>query len=450
METKDNKKELVYLPIKELYPHPDNPRKEIGDITELAESIKVKGIMQNLTVVKGHREGEQYVDSGYTVIIGHRRLAASKKAGLSELPCVIAEMSQQDQVVTMLLENMQRSDLTVYEQAKGFQMMLDFGDTVETVAEKSGFSQTTIRRRVKLLELDEEKFKKAEKRGATIFDYVELEKIKDPKLKNEVLDSIGTNNFNYSLKNAIQKEENKKYMDFVESEVSKFAVKIDSPEGYDFKRNYGTYNREKELSVPEDRETVDYFYRRENSYLSLYVKKDDADEKDDAEEKRKQEERDKREEKLRDISDRSYELRADAVNCISNSHAINHISDITEFMCEILFITQTYRIKSILGIDESAEEYSEMTPEEFEGFIKSEIKRAAKEKPGKLLLKIAYELASDGYNSKYFSLWPLGYLKNSRLDVIYNFLNQMGYEMSDEEKMMQNGTHPLLTKESEK
>ena len=47
---------LVWLPVSELYPHPDNPRKEVGDVSELAESIKAKGVMQNLTVVRGRYE----------------------------------------------------------------------------------------------------------------------------------------------------------------------------------------------------------------------------------------------------------------------------------------------------------------------------------------------------------------------------------------------------------
>ncbi len=85
----------------------------------------------------------------FTVVIGHRRLAAAKLAGLTEVPCVIAQMTVKEQMQTMLLENMQRAELTVYEQAQGFQMMLDLGSTVEEVAEKSGFSVATVRRRVK-------------------------------------------------------------------------------------------------------------------------------------------------------------------------------------------------------------------------------------------------------------------------------------------------------------
>jgi len=192
---------LVMLPVDKLLPHPDNPRKDLGDLTELADSIKANGIFQNLTVVPVDANWETF-----TVVIGHRRLAAAKLAGLQEVPCVIANMDAKTQVRTMLMENIQRSDLTVYEQAQGFQMMLDLGDNVEAIAKKSGFSQSTVRRRIKLLELDHQKFKASVERGANLMDYAELDKIDDPELKNEVLDAIGTNNFRMTLNNAIDKE----------------------------------------------------------------------------------------------------------------------------------------------------------------------------------------------------------------------------------------------------
>ncbi|MFQ8761819.1 MAG: ParB/RepB/Spo0J family partition protein [Intestinimonas sp.] len=149
-EGQPEKSTITYISVKELHPHPDNPRKDVGDVSELAESIKANGVLQNLTVVPNTVTGEITGDTwqrGYKVIIGHRRLAAAKLAGLEELPCVVVEMSEREQLSTMLTENMQRSDLTVYEQAQGFQMMLDMGDTVEDIAEKSGFSTTTVRRR---------------------------------------------------------------------------------------------------------------------------------------------------------------------------------------------------------------------------------------------------------------------------------------------------------------
>lgn len=103
----NKKSKLQMIPTDKLHPHPDNPRKVISDISELAESIKANGILQNLTVVPNNDNWDDF-----TVIIGHRRLAAAKQAGL-----------------------------TVYEEAKGCQLLLDLGDTVAEVAEKTGFQK---------------------------------------------------------------------------------------------------------------------------------------------------------------------------------------------------------------------------------------------------------------------------------------------------------------------
>lgn len=203
---------IKMIEIDKIYSHPDNPRKDLGDLTELADSIQESGILQNLTLVPwfsvGNRK-EICIDEGmedkYTVVIGHRRLAAAKLAGLEEVPCAIVDMDHKTQVATMLLENMQRSDLTAYEQAQGFQMMLDLGESVAGISEKTGFSKSTVRSRMKLLELDQEKLKESTQRGATLMDYAELEKIEDIELRNKVLEKVGTDDFNWSLRNAIDK-----------------------------------------------------------------------------------------------------------------------------------------------------------------------------------------------------------------------------------------------------
>lgn len=70
--------EIKYIPVKKLWQHPDNPRKDLGDVTELAESIKVNGVLQNLTVVPLIGEiTKKWDGESYRVIIGHRRLAAA-------------------------------------------------------------------------------------------------------------------------------------------------------------------------------------------------------------------------------------------------------------------------------------------------------------------------------------------------------------------------------------
>ena len=195
------------LPIAVLHAHPDNPRKDVGDVTELAESIKQNGIFQNLTVVKGGKGAPREDD--YTVIIGHRRLTAAARAGLTKVPCMVVDMDDKEQLSTMLLENMQRNDLTIWEQAQGFQMMLDLGETEDDICKKTGFAKQTVRHRLKLLELDPEEFKKAQQRQPTLSDYIELEKIEDIKERNKVLRDIGTDNFKWALGNALREQENR-------------------------------------------------------------------------------------------------------------------------------------------------------------------------------------------------------------------------------------------------
>lgn len=165
--------------------HPKNVRKTYRGIDELAESIKAKGILQNLTVVPDPDE-----EGTYFVVIGNRRLTAARKAGIKTAPCFVTEMSEKDQASAMLMENMQRDDLTIYEQAQGFQMVLDLGETEEGLAEKTGFSKTTIRRRLNIAKLDQEALQEKEAEGEfqlSLSDLYELEKIKSVEKRNEIL-----------------------------------------------------------------------------------------------------------------------------------------------------------------------------------------------------------------------------------------------------------------------
>lgn len=180
------KSSIVYLKRSQLEPHPDNPRKDLGDLEELRESIREHGIMQNLTVIPTDDTLEHF-----RILIGHRRFAASEGI-LTELPCVIAEgLSDREQVGIMLCENIQRSDLTYIEQARGFQMMLDLGDTVETIADKTGFSEKTIKSRLEINKLDEETLTETSERfQLSIADFMKLSKVKDVEKRNEILESV--------------------------------------------------------------------------------------------------------------------------------------------------------------------------------------------------------------------------------------------------------------------
>ena len=186
------KSTIVMIPIDKIFPHPENPRKDLGDLTELTESIRTRGVMQNLTVIPWDDwyDTDPPVEDAVVAIIGHRRHAAAKAAGLTELPCVISHMDEHTQIATMLLENIQRSDLTAVEQAYGFQMMIDLGETEDSIAEKTGFSRSTVRHRLNIAQLDQSLLKKKEEQEGfqlSLTDLYALEKIKDVKRRNQVL-----------------------------------------------------------------------------------------------------------------------------------------------------------------------------------------------------------------------------------------------------------------------
>lgn len=183
---------LIYIKTENIWEHPDNPRKDLGDLSELSESIKKHGIMQNLTVIKGHWDDKRnWCESGYTILIGHRRFAAGKIAGITKYPCRLLEsVDLKEQMGTMLEENMQRNDLTVWEQANGFQMMLDLGETEDSIAEKTGFCKATIRHRLNIAKLDQGTLQEKEQDNnfqMSLTDLYELEKIPDVEKRNEIL-----------------------------------------------------------------------------------------------------------------------------------------------------------------------------------------------------------------------------------------------------------------------
>ena len=179
-------KQIIYIAAEHIRPHPENPRKDLGDLTELSESIKKNGILQNLTVIPVEGETGKYM-----TIIGHRRYAAGTRAGVAEFPCQIAEnLTPREQMSIMLEENMQRNDLTIWEQANGFQMMLDLGETEESIAEKTGFSKTTVKHRLNIAKLNQKVLQEKEKDEGfqlSLKDLYALEQVEDIKTRDKIL-----------------------------------------------------------------------------------------------------------------------------------------------------------------------------------------------------------------------------------------------------------------------
>ena len=151
---------VIDIKLDRLKIHPNNIRKEYDGIEELAQSIRENGIMQNLTVVPDRNE-----EGTYFVVIGNRRLTAARQAGIETAPCIIVDnMSDKDQITTMLTENMNRKDLKIYEEAAAVQMcMKDFGFDIEEMEKKTGLSKTTLHHRLNLAKLDQKQLQKIAK-----------------------------------------------------------------------------------------------------------------------------------------------------------------------------------------------------------------------------------------------------------------------------------------------
>ncbi len=436
---------LVEIKTNELYPHPQNPRKDIGDISELADSIKNQGIFQNLTVIKGGAGVPEGKD-GYTVIIGHRRLAASKLAGLETLPCSVADMDEREQIATMLLENMQRSDLTYYEQAQGFQMMLDLGETQTSIAEKTGFSPATVSRRLQLTKLDQDKLKHvSEARQISLNDLELLNKIESLDKRNELLDKIGTANFDWNVKQAIEREKTvKKENEWREKLVAAGVIEI--KDRWDSK--YTSCNRSwlSASEKPEEYVKADDEQYFEIAYGSIHFRKDKPGVKTDTnsdEARKKQEIANQKLEELRAASKRAYELRREFAYSISNTVVKKHLADIVTFAfySGIMWGSSFIEEDDLLHLVNLEWQFDE----DENSFINyADVEEKVSKEPERLLWLMLYESTSDSERQTYCEYWAAQHNPNEELSATYDILIKLGYEMSDEEKQLRDGTHKLF------
>lgn len=439
------------IPVKKIYPHPGNPRKDLGDLTELAESIKKDGIFQNLTVVlcDGCEDEEDEELHTYTAIIGHRRLAAAKLAGLTHVPCMIAEMSENEQIATMLLENMQRNDLTVYEQAQGFQMMLDIGETQDTISEKTGLSKTTIRHRLKLLELDPDEFKKSQERQPTITDYIELEKISDPKLKNEALKKIGTNDYTWAVSRAVDQEKRAKYRADWLAYFDDRAEMIEMSERSG-RKTLGYYYINAALSDALKAEITAKITGEKEVYYacdkggSLYLiggKIDKQASTVDKKAEKAKEERATRLDKIQEIENLAHELRRDFV---AKYDTIAHDDDIIEaFLTKIDFEDVNYWDAAELikpGCEEEFDELCDLQQSE-------EWQDKAMFRPATLMLALMYSVFDGNIYDRLLHDWDGKYRKNESLEKWYGILKSAGYAISSTERQLLYGTHEVFKSE---
>jgi ParB family transcriptional regulator, chromosome partitioning protein len=126
------------IPIDSIYPNPEQPRTEFGDLTELTESIKEKGVLEPLLV-------KPSPDGRFMIIAGERRWRSSQLAGLKEVPCIEMDIDEKGIAEIALIENLQRKDLNIWEEADGLAALASrFGYTQEEIAKKISKSRSTV------------------------------------------------------------------------------------------------------------------------------------------------------------------------------------------------------------------------------------------------------------------------------------------------------------------
>ena len=450
---------IEMIGIDRLHHHPENPRKDLGDLSELTESIRKNGVMQNLTVV-----AEDPHQVCFLVVIGNRRLEAAKAAGLTELPCVISDMDHRTQIATMLEENMQRADLTVYEQAQGFQMMMDLGYKPEEISEKTGFSETTVRRRLKMAEMDPKLLKKAceakeTERQITLFDFERLAQVESIKERNELLKGIGETNFDWRLNRKLREQRAKAVKNDALKELKEAGI-IRLKENEEYSSKYERlYNENVDLAdwkpgkkmIPKSKEQLYYFLNGDT--VKFYTKAKPAEKAKPVQKTEAEKQKEAKIENAWKIVDRitlnAQELRCEFVEglTVKPSNAMQMLrwtiiaamSDMMDHnynnytgIKNIFELEGTYRWdlvdgieKKIMDMDQS--DWPALIQCMFEGWSES--------------LKDAEKFACG--SRREFPKWQ----RNTRLEQCYKWLTEFGYQMSTEEIEMMGGTHQVFQTE---
>ena len=169
---------VQYIPLGRIRPNPQQPRRSFDEegLAELAASIRSCGILQPLTV---RRAGE-----GYELVAGERRLRAARIAGLREVPCLVAQVGEEDSALLALMENLQRRDLDCWEEAQAITRLISrYGLSQEEAARRLGRAQPTVANKLRLLRLPEDVRALLRENGLTERHARALLRLQDPEVQ---------------------------------------------------------------------------------------------------------------------------------------------------------------------------------------------------------------------------------------------------------------------------
>lgn len=142
---------VIFVPARSIRPNPQQPRKVFGEkaLAELADSIGRHGILQPLSVRR--------VGNAYELIAGERRLRAAQMIGLTEIPCIVMTMDQQQSELAAMVENLQRQDLDYIEEARAIALLIEkWQFSQEEIAQLLGRSQSSVANKLRLLKHSDE------------------------------------------------------------------------------------------------------------------------------------------------------------------------------------------------------------------------------------------------------------------------------------------------------
>ena len=188
---RSSKRQVIELPISAIVPNPNQPRQIFNEaeLEELAHSIAQLGILQPLSVRR--------TAAGWELIAGERRLRAAQRAGLSTVPCLPVETDEDTSALLALVENIQRKDLDVWEEAAALKQLIDrFHLSQEDAARKVGKSQSAVANKLRLLKLPEDVIAELRRAGLTERHARALLRLDTPALQRSALAHMIRNGLN--------------------------------------------------------------------------------------------------------------------------------------------------------------------------------------------------------------------------------------------------------------
>lgn len=449
-----------YIDIKKLRQHPKNVRKSYDGIEELAASVKENGILQNLTVVP-----DPATEGYYLVVIGNRRLLAAREAGLNKVPCRVEEnMDEGEQIATMLLENMQRKNLNLIEESKGVQMTLDLGFNIDELSKKTGLSKKSLKERKKIadMELDYSEVPEETMKQITIADMEKLAGVRDEEARQEILKTVGSDDFAYNITKQVNKERCELWKNCMKGLLKDKAEEIFQSLAYgDYEESEYYYESDREKKFPEFDEDHRYaFYFNGATMMILYSinKADDTDEADaefeeDEEdnsayekvlEERKQKQ--KRAEARREEEQTLFLMRKNYMKSKTEQKSLPY---------NRLLYWVTYCWMGSEDIEEDL--YAELigkTEEERELYDFSALDAAKDAEFDPVnVIKLIYVALETRWHMNSLPCDPSGYFRDDykaeSWQTMYNFLEECGYKVSKREWAIVGGTSDLYEKDEE-